>query len=163
MVKSVHGGHNRRIHFDQVRHGITEPGRCELHLAELVNENDVRRKAKRWKSDPLEFSDRDSISPDAWRSRKRLMGEGAPLAAERLDREPHASAALADLPGDESRERDVPLAQQLGGRCKAVVLPAPGRASISVSMRSLLEFAQVAQHELETLAVAPEVVRGVVV
>jgi hypothetical protein len=64
MVKSVHGSHNRRIPVDQVRHGGPEPGRRELHLAELVDDDDVRPKAKRWKGGLLELSDRDSIPPD---------------------------------------------------------------------------------------------------
>lgn len=87
------------------------------------------------------------------------MGEGAPLAAERLDREPHAPAALADLPGDESRERDVPLAQQL---CEALQGRRLARARARLDQREHAVATRVRAGRAaraETLAVAPEVVR----
>ena len=114
MAKSVHCGHDRRVPFDQVRHGVAERERCELHLPELVDEDRVGWNPKRWKREPLKFSDGDSVPSDPRRSRKLLVGKRTPLAAERLDREPHPPAALADLLGDEPSKRGVPLPEQLG-------------------------------------------------
>jgi hypothetical protein len=108
---------------EELRDDRTEGAGRELHLPELVDQDDLPLldSCERGQGDPLEGFEIDAVAPHTRRAREADVRECRPLAGERLDREADSPPRLAQLLGDEPAQRDASFAEQLtranGNRC----------------------------------------------
>jgi hypothetical protein len=97
MPAHLNARHDRHRQVEEPDHGFPKALRGELHLPELVDQDDalLTPSAHRGERHSLKRLEVDAVASNAWRPGQLHVSQEPPLAIEALDLEANAATAMA--------------------------------------------------------------------